>query len=234
MPCGPSFFEPADDIGPRCAQRGGQAEQKCGRERYGQGTEQHTAVELRGGHVPGDFRGNERPDKAASCIADAYSREEAERAKQHALREQLTDEPAATRADRQAHGDFPAPSRRARQQKVGDVGARDCQYQRDDGQQNGASEYESACAARIRIEFVRDRPYANAMTPIGCWIFSFKRRRYGLEIGLRALGSRARGEPPHCVEQRLAAVRQGIAELGRKGTLAHGGRQPRRPGRKSR
>ena len=50
---------------------------------------------------------------------------------QHALDEQLPDDPPPARAERDADGDFARPVGRARQQQVGDVGAGDEQHERD-------------------------------------------------------------------------------------------------------
>ena len=69
--------------------------------------------------------------RARRSRASAEARRSAEHREQHALREQLRDHPRPARADRDAHGDFALPPRRAREQHVRDVRARDQQHERD-------------------------------------------------------------------------------------------------------
>ena len=59
------------------------------------------------------------------------SRESADARQQHALGEQLPDQPSRRRADGTANGDLVIARGRARQQQVGDVHARDQQHQAD-------------------------------------------------------------------------------------------------------
>ena len=75
---------------------------------------------------------------------------------QHALGEELADQPAAARADRRAHGDFALADRRAREQQARDVGAGDHQQER-----RGAEQREQRRAGRSR-RLRRERHRARA------------------------------------------------------------------------
>ena len=55
---------------------------------------------------------------------------------QHALGQELRDDVAAPRAEREADADLLAPAREAREHEVGDVGAGDQQHRGDGGEQH--------------------------------------------------------------------------------------------------
>ena len=131
---------------------------------------------------------------AISCSATAAKRdagERAERREHQALGEQLTDQPAAARADRQADADLLLPARGARQQHVGDVRARDQQHQPDrDHQSRGAIGRSSLSACG--------------------WMRTFDRRDdRALVVGLRIVGR----EPAHDDLQVRVGARRRFAVL---------------------
>ena len=88
-------------------------------------------------HQP--FRHPEREQDAAR---------RAERGKQQALGDQLTNQPAASGAEREAHRQLALPCGCARQEEVGHVRARDQQYQPDHDEEDTEG---------LRIEIPDDR-----------------------------------------------------------------------------
>ena len=74
---------------------------------------------------------------SASMPQTASSRPSAaaDQAEDHALGEQLADQAAATGAERGPHGDLALARRRAREQQVRDVHARDQQHEADGAEQ---------------------------------------------------------------------------------------------------
>ena len=78
----------------------------------------------------GGVGGGERPDEhAAENLGEADAERGAARGQQAALRQELTDQRRARRAERQAHGDFVLARGRARQHQVGEVRARDQEHE---------------------------------------------------------------------------------------------------------
>ena len=70
-------------------------------------------------------------EELAAPARDQQPERGADRRQQEAFRQQLTHQPPPRRAERQAHAPLVTPRGRARQQQVGDVGARDQQHERD-------------------------------------------------------------------------------------------------------
>ena len=116
----------------RAPQRGDQAEDDPGEERYGEGETEHAAVDVdrrirrQPGGVQRDQRG-ERPD------GDQRPQDPAAQRQKHALGEELADQAQAIGAERGPDRQFGAPARGARQQQVGEVGAGDQKNKKDDG-----------------------------------------------------------------------------------------------------
>ena len=75
--------------------------------------------------------GTRPPTMASSRPASA-----ADAGQHEALDDQLPDDPRAAGAERDAHRDFLLAADRAREQQVGDIGARDQQHQRDGAEQH--------------------------------------------------------------------------------------------------
>ncbi len=88
-------------------------------------------------HAPVDvvrrlvLRRNRRRQPLQTDVGDRDAERRGGQRNQHALGEQLPDDAAASGAERGANRDLALTHRRARQQQVGDVGARDQQHQAD-------------------------------------------------------------------------------------------------------
>jgi len=119
-------------IDPRRAQRRREAEADAGE--HADRDEKHQDTQV-GRQIEPDRR-RTQPDHAEqgshAPVGDADAGQRTERREHHALGEQLTHQPGAAAADRQAHADLAAARRGARQQQIRDVGARDHEHEGDD------------------------------------------------------------------------------------------------------
>ena len=79
---------------------------------------------------------HERRDQPASEKRHTETKHAAEPGEQHAFGHELPDQATPSGPERHTNGDLPAPYRRARQEQIRDVGARDEQDQRDDDHQH--------------------------------------------------------------------------------------------------
>ncbi len=116
------------EVDTRCAHGGCQTEDEAG---------QQCDTKREGEHIPIDADGVETRDvsrvhRANDGEADARNDKTGgatQHSEQQALGQQLAHEPAPRCAERGSNRDFPLPSAGARQQQVGDVGARDQQHE---------------------------------------------------------------------------------------------------------
>ena len=93
------------------------------RQRDGRREEHHAAVDLQRQRDRYGNRERHHFDQAKEQRADCRSGAGADRSEHEAFRQQLADQAAAARADRQSDPDLALTAGRARQQHVGDVGA---------------------------------------------------------------------------------------------------------------
>ena len=133
LPAGRSSFSAGTRPGRDAASAGGSAEHQAGERSTGQREQQHATIDREVERRAAARRPAAAPPANACTSAQARPTPRAPPSsdEQHALGEQLPDEPAAAGAERQADRDL-APARRgARQQQVGDVRARDQQHGAD-------------------------------------------------------------------------------------------------------
>ena len=105
---------------------------------------------------------------------------------QHALGEELPDQPPAAGADREAHRNLLASRMGARQQKIGHVATRDQQDQRDDRQPDRCSRA-SSCCRKSRREHA---PAATGSSPnvrprLSVGKLALERLADGIRVGAR-------------------------------------------------
>ena len=124
---------------------------------------------------------------------------------QRALGQQLHDQPAAPGAERQADGDLLLPRRRARQQQVRDVGARDQQHQADDRHQQAAGLDDVVAEAGVDRR-LRQRHQRDAAALVLVRVFLFELARDRLQVGFGLLHRDARLQPAGHVEHEPAPV----------------------------
>ncbi len=82
------------------------------------------------------IRGRQRKQRRHSPARDDHAASSREQGKHHALSEHLPDQPHAAGADRRAHHQLASARRRAREQQVRDIGARNQQHERHRGEQH--------------------------------------------------------------------------------------------------
>ncbi len=121
-----------------CRAQGGDGPEDHGRRDGDAGREpEHAPVE---GHLQVHVvrGGRQLPHEQAAEPAGEDEAEHGAESREHeALAQELPRQPGARRAERQAHAQLVPPRRRAREQQVGDVGARDEQHEADDDHQRG-------------------------------------------------------------------------------------------------
>ena len=116
-------------------QRREQAERDAGDDRRAAGEQQHRRAQRERDQRPVVGR-HDRRDQIERPFRDDQPGHRAERREQDRFGQQLRDQLAAVRADRQAHGHFRGAAGAAHQQQVGDVRAGDQQHRAGDGQQD--------------------------------------------------------------------------------------------------
>ena len=116
----------------RRTQRGRETEEKPGRERQREVECEHAVIDRAGDHMRRLGRWQEPEQELRRPRRDREPEPAADRGEQDALDEQLADDAAAARAEREAHGDLPLPRRRACDEQARDVRARDQQHADDD------------------------------------------------------------------------------------------------------
>jgi hypothetical protein len=94
-------------------------------------TESEIAPELRRQHLRYGS-----PDQSSCQNGEYEAGDAAAQRQQNTLCEQLPDHATAARSERQSNGDLPLPSRTARKQQIGDIGARDEEHHGHDQHQS--------------------------------------------------------------------------------------------------
>ena len=129
------FLERAGQVRSRRLQRRHEAEQDAG----GNGDAKREEQDR---HVDGDARlvrhvrlGHERHNRAGRAVREEHAECAANHGQDDALGEELTEQPAARRADREPHGHLPHPGRGASKLQVRDVRAGDEEQQPHRAQQ---------------------------------------------------------------------------------------------------
>ena len=122
-------------LGPRGLQGRHEAEQHAGQQRQGDAIGEDGAVDRQfpgaGQEIGGD------PDQPVEApIRQQHPEKSRERRREHALDQELADDPAARGPEGEAHRDLLAAGGETGEQQVGDVGARDEQHETDRGQQH--------------------------------------------------------------------------------------------------
>ena len=125
-----------------------------------------------------------------------------------AFSHQLTNEPAAARAERRAQGNFLPARRRARQQQIRHVRARD---QQDDG--DGAQQHHQRTAGVADDFLLQGAKRRAEAVAIVAWMIGLERRRHGVEIRLGLLAADAGLQ----ARERRIAVRAAIVVAQRLG-----------------
>jgi hypothetical protein len=189
-------------VRPRRAQRGGEAEQQPAEDREQRREAEHARVQpdlFRGHRVRDEQAGTAEVQPAQQPHAaprHGHADSAAEQGEESALRQELAHQARAARAQRRADGHFPPPRRRAREQQVGHVRARDQQHG-----EHGAQQHEERRPA-LRHHLLPERNDVE--------------RQAAPEAGL-LLGERARDGrdiPPRLLE------RQTVAQAGRDAEVA--------------
>src|SRR5262249_42971001 len=118
-----------------------QTEDQSRQDRNGQREEQRDAVNANltaqfGERLKSEIELGQQPRQRLNAPdRQQHPQRAAEQAEQQALRQQLPDHHPPRRAERQPDGHLPAPRRRAREQQVGHVRARDQQHESDSAHQ---------------------------------------------------------------------------------------------------
>ena len=124
------------------------AEQQRRGDGRGQNEGQHQRVEGES-HVETRVGFRDHPhERAVKNVGDGDGGHASDGGQRQTLRDELADEPSAARAERQAQGDFGFARGAAREQKVGQIRARDQQQDADRGQQRGQRLRELAARRR--------------------------------------------------------------------------------------
>ena len=122
----------------RSGERRNRTEDETRADRHAKRDDENPTVEadLRDAWQHEQARRQERTKRREAPRRNQKAGRAADRGEQHALRQQLADQAAAARADRQSHGDLPFAARGTREQQHRDVGARDQQHESDGAQQH--------------------------------------------------------------------------------------------------
>ena len=124
----------------------------------------------------------------------------AEQAEQHALGQQLADESLPARAERRADRDFLLPAGRAREQQIGDVGARDQQHERH------RAEHDEHRDADVADDGLDERDDVDRERAVA-FVFLANARGDRRHVVLRLRHRHARLQPRHQVVVLVAAPR---------------------------
>ena len=133
---------------------------------------------------------------------------------QHALRQQLPDDAAAAGADCRPNGDLAPPPRRAHQQKICDIGARNEQHER-----NGAGQDEKGLPHVADERFLKRRDAEALVLVESARELPLEIRRRAIELRLRLLERHTRLETACRIEVVTLIFRVGI-ELKRRPDVA--------------
>jgi hypothetical protein len=116
-------------------QRRSESEAGAGDERDRKRKQEHRRIEP-GLVQPWNGAGIERGDDRKAPVRQQHAGAAAERGEQQALGQHLANQPCSARAEQGPDNDFLLPARRARQQEIRDVRARDEQDEADGREQN--------------------------------------------------------------------------------------------------
>ena len=173
---------------------------------------------------------NQAEEKATRHPGQPDSDRRADRRQQRAFDQQLTHNPGAAGADRQAHRDLSAARRGARQQQARDIGAGDDQHQPDhrhQHQQRLAVDLSQVGQARAAGSQLKDR-IRDGLSPARWPVRRNHRVRdpwpHGVEAGRRLLNRHVRSGPGEDAQPEVAGTQQGCrarADL-RKSGRRHG------------
>ena len=157
--------------------------------------------------------GEQRREQACAADRDRDPQCTADRRQHQAFSEQLTDQTKAPGADAEPHGDFALSCGRARQQQIGDIGARDRENQRDDRLQQ-VQRFRVPSSQRVQpaaaVSELQDRQIGTLGVVVRRRSDPLReRRRQG---GLRVRERDTRPETPH--DLRPVVIRTGELSVG--------------------
>ncbi len=202
-----TFLEHFVDVGFGDVQRRRQTEQDPGaeRDRGEEGDDGAVHGELNPVRLADILRGG--VEETDADVGERQAEHTADDGKQHALDQQLPHDPPAVGAERDAHGNLARPVRRAREQQVGDVGARDEQHEAD-----GAHQRQEYRADRAAIESPVERLdlWLNVLVGVGIILRETltDREHLGARLGRGHLGIQP---AEHLEATRVALLRLEIA-----------------------
>ena len=162
-------------IGRRSFPSRSRAEQRAGDECDAEREEQHVRIEREIDIVGFDEGWAIRPEYVASPVGDQQSDAGSCQRKQRALSEQLAKDSSAASAERGANGHLFVARRGLREQQVGEIGARDQQYEADCAHHHRASQSELIVLVDADGGFSQRRQ-RDASAGIFFWVFGFEAR----------------------------------------------------------
>ena len=180
----------------------------------------HREVERQGQRAGGRRCRSERLEQGPG---EDHAGEAADQRQQHALGQELLQQPAAARSKREAHGQLAAASRRPGEQQVGDVGARDQQHRADHTAQQERRRAQLRPRAEVRVVHgpegdARSHGPRRQLHPR-----PEEFRQHGIELGARALDRDVGLEAADAEDPAVGRVLEQI------GILFAGVARPRRP-----
>ena len=126
---GPNLLQRRHQIDAGSLNRRGQPEHQSGEDRKRERHAQHVPVQLRVQREVFAAVGEQEREHADAPRGEQQAEHATDRGEHHAFGQKLSNDPHPAGADAEPHSDFAPPRRRARQQQVGDVGARNQQNQ---------------------------------------------------------------------------------------------------------
>ena len=210
-------------IGTHRFQRRNQPEHDAGQHRDHEREHQHTAI---GSEVESEVERQRRLKREQQIRApqrEQHAEPATRECQQHALGDELRDEPPAARPERKADADFAAPCSRAGEHQARDVGARDQQHERDHDQQqrHEAHHRPTHRGVHARLAFGDHR---DETATVGRGVLDPQLAHHDVHFRFGALGRHALGESPDDEIRTVAALGEHVAA--RIGERRHRSRHP--------
>ena len=161
-----------------------------------EGEEQHAPVRVQVERIGRQERRPERPEQPLRPVREQHPGRAADEREQRALGQQLAHQPAASGAERQPHRDLLLPRRRAGEQQVRDVRARDQEHEADDRHQQTAGRHEPGAEAGIEDRRLRQRQRGHVAPMVVVRILLRELLADRPEVGFRLLDRHARLDRP--------------------------------------
>ena len=186
------FLQDVVQVPARDLPRGRAAEHQARQHRHAEREEQHAHVQAHVGFGGQRAIGHQRHDHLQEDVGEGEADHAADRRQHDALGEELGEEATSGRAHRRTDRHFALPRRAAREQQVGDVGARDQQHEPDRAEHHPQRGHQVR-----REEVVLERLDAGAPAGVRCGELLGDLFRDGHHVGIGLRQRHPALETPH-------------------------------------